>query len=146
MKKLLLIFVDLLAVLALSFLVASCGGGGGGGGGGSDETAPVTPVRNENSVLDIQAPTYRDINLSITNSPSGSIFDAGASVRFSAASGYESYRWYVDGVQQGTGNPFDFTVASPSASTSYRLMLLVTDADGNYYGDSSKSFTVRAAN
>ncbi|MBR6145251.1 MAG: hypothetical protein IKQ23_13285, partial [Treponema sp.] len=63
MKKL-LVSIDLLLVLALSLLIASCGGGGGGGG--SDYSAPAAPVQNENSVLNMNAPTYRDVNLNIT--------------------------------------------------------------------------------
>ena len=54
MKKLLVIFIDLLAVLTLALLVASCGGGGGGGGG-SDEAesspAPAAPALSSNAEI-----------------------------------------------------------------------------------------------
>ncbi len=141
MKKL-LVFIDLLLVLALSLLIASCGGGGGGGG--SDYSAPAAPVQNENSVLNMNAPTYSDVNLNIT--PATPSLTVGSSVTFSTSyapvSEDATYSWYVDGVKQnGNENSFAYTASS---SGSHQLMLIIKDGD-NYVGD-SKSFTVRAAN
>lgn len=141
MKKL-LVFIDLLLVLALSLLIASCGGGGGGGG--SDYSAPAAPVQNENSVLNMNAPTYSDVNLNIT--PATPSLTVGSSVTFSTSyapvSEDATYSWYVDGVKQnGNENSFAYTASS---SGSHQLMLIIKDGD-NYAGD-SKSFTVRAAN
>lgn len=141
MKKL-LVFIDLLLVLALSLLIASCGGGGGGGG--SDYSAPAAPVQNENSVLNMNAPTYSDVNLNIT--PATPSLTVGSSVTFRTSYAPEAedatYSWYVDGVKQnGNENSFTYTASS---SGSHQLMLIIKDGD-NYLGD-SKSFTVRAAN
>lgn len=141
MKKL-LVFIDLLLVLALSLLIASCGGGGGGGG--SDYSAPAAPVQNENSVLNMNAPTYSDVNLNIT--PATPSLTVGSSVTFRTSyapvSEDATYSWYVDGVKQnGNENSFAYTASS---SGSHQLMLVIKDGD-NYAGD-SKSFTVRAAN
>lgn len=142
MKKL-LVFIDLLLVLALSLLIASCGGGGGGGGG-SDYSAPAAPVQNENSVLNMNAPTYSDVNLNIT--PATPSLTVGSSVTFRTSYAPEAedatYSWYVDGVKQ-TVNENSFTYTA-SSSGSHQLMLIIKDGD-NYLGD-SKSFTVRAAN
>lgn len=141
MKKL-LVFIDLLLVLALSLLIASCGGGGGGGG--SDYSAPAAPVQNENSVLNMNAPTYSDVNLNIT--PATPSLTVGSSVTFRTSYAPEAegatYSWYVDGVNQNVNeNSFTYTASS---SGSHQLMLIIKDGD-NYVGD-SKSFTVRAAN
>lgn len=162
MKKLLVIFIDLLVVLTLALLVASCGGGGGGGGGDdyvepTPEPTPVpeeiTPVQNENSVLEIKAPTYSDRNPSITNSPEGTSFLCGTSVTFTAAEGYdiggvhhsyESYKWYVgDVLQTATGNTLALDTSSLSGPC--HLMLIVSDDEGNYFS-SQKNFAVTAAN
>ena len=150
MKKLLLNLVELLTVFTLALLLASCGGGGGGGG--SDDyfepapeptptPVPVTPEQNENSVLEIKAPTYTQRTINIT--PTSNTFAAGSSVTFTAEDGYASYTWYVGGVQKGTENPLVFTM--PSGTGPLQLMLVVTDSSGNYYS-STKSFTVTAAN
>ena len=142
MKKL-LVSIDLLLVLALSLLIASCGGGGGGGGG-SDYSEPAAPVQNENSVLNMNAPTYRDVNLNIT--PATPSLTVGSSVTFRTSYTPEAegatYSWYVDGVNQNVNeNSFVYTASS---SGSHQLMLIIKDGD-NYLGD-TKSFTVRAAN
>ena len=142
MKKL-LVFIDLLLVLALSLLIASCGGGGGGGGG-SDYSAPAAPVQNENSVLNMNAPTYRDVNLNIT--PATPSLTVGSSVTFSTSYAPEAedatYSWYVDGENQNVnGNSFAYRASS---SGSHQLMLIIKDGD-NYVGD-SKSFIFTAAN
>lgn len=52
MKKL-LVFIDLLLVLAFSLLIASCGGGGGGGGSDEAESspAPVAPALSSNAEI-----------------------------------------------------------------------------------------------
>ena len=141
MKKL-LVSIDLLLVLAFSLLIASCGGGGGGGG--SDYSAPAAPVQNENSVLNMNAPTYSNVNLNIT--PATPSLTVGSSVTFRTSYAPEAedatYSWYVDGVKQnGNENSFAYTASS---SGSHQLMLIIKDGD-NYLGD-SKSFTVRAAN
>ena len=142
MKKL-LVFIDLLLVLALSLLIASCGGGGGGGGG-SDYSAPAAPVQNENSVLNMNAPTYRDVNLNIT--PATPSLTVGSSVTFRTSYTPEAedatYSWYVDGVNQNVNeNSFAYRASS---SGSHQLMLIIKDGD-NYVGD-SKSFIFTAAN
>ena len=141
MKKL-LVFIDLLLVLALSLLIASCGGGGGGGG--SDYSAPAAPVQNENSVLNMTAPSYRDVNLNIT--PATPSLTVGSSVTFRTSYAPESedatYSWYVDGVNQNVNeNSFAYRASS---SGSHQLMLIIKDGD-NYVSD-SKPFTVMAAN
>ena len=141
MKKL-LVSIDLLLVLAFSLLIASCGGGGGGGG--SDYSAPAAPVQNENSVLNMNAPTYSNVNLNIT--PATPSLTVGSSVTFRTSYAPEAedatYSWYVDGVKQnGNENSFAYTASS---SGSHQLMLIIKDGD-NYLGD-TKSFTVRAAN
>jgi hypothetical protein len=154
MKKLLLDLVSFVTVFTLALLIASCGGGGGGGGSSDfyepepepvlqpePQLEPEIPVQNENSILNMQAPTYSDANLGITNTPSGSSFVAGTSVTFAANDGYESYAWYVDGASLGTGNSVTYTA---SASGPHQLMLIVRNGE-SYYG-STKSFTVRAAN
>lgn len=143
MKKLLLDLVGLLTIFTLALLLVSCGGGGGGGG--SDDSAPASPARNENSVLDMRAPTYTDRNLNITNSPSGSTFASGTSVTFTAAANYEGYYWLVNGVSRQTGEENSFTLDTTSLSGPCQLVLYVTDSDGNYYGD-TKDFTVSSAN
>ena len=142
MKKLLLNLVSFATVFTFALLIASCGGGGGGGG--SDYSEPAAPVQNENSVLNMNAPTYRDVNLNIT--PATPSLTVGSSVTFSTsytpASEDVTYSWYVDGVKQnGNENSFAYTASS---SGSHQLMLIIKDGD-NYVGD-SKSFTVRAAN
>ena len=141
MKKL-LVSIDLLLVLAFSLLIASCGGGGGGGG--SDYSAPAAPVQNENSVLNMNAPTYSNVNLNIT--PATPSLTVGSSVTFRTSYAPEAedatYSWYVDGVKQnGNENSFSYIASS---SGSHQLMLIIKDGD-NYLGD-TKSFTVRAAN
>lgn len=52
MKKL-LVFIDLLLVLAFSLLIASCGGGGGGGGSDEAESspAPAAPALSSNAEI-----------------------------------------------------------------------------------------------
>ncbi|MBR0476581.1 MAG: hypothetical protein IJJ66_07180 [Treponema sp.] len=142
MKKLLLDLVSFVTVFAFALLIASCGGGGGGG---SDYSEPAAPVQNENSLLSMNAPTYSDVNLNITNSPSGSTFASGTSVTFTAAANYEGYYWLVNGVSRQTGAENSFTLDTTSLSGPCQLVLYVTDSDGNYYGD-TKDFTVRAAN
>ena len=139
MKKL-LVSIDLLLVLAFSLLIASCGGGGGGGG--SDYSAPAAPVQNENSVLNMNAPTYSNVNLNIT--PATPSLTVGSSVTFRTSYAPEAedatYSWYVDGVKQnGNENSFAYTASS---SGSHQLMLIIKDGD-NYVGD-SKSFIFTA--
>ena len=164
MKKLLLTLVEFLSVFTFALLIASCGGGGGGGSDFSEpeavpepvlepepepelepepvlEPEPEPEVQNENSVLNMRAPTYADANLGITNTPSGDRFTAGTSVTFTAVSGYESYAWYVDGVSVGTEDSITYTA---SGSGPHQLMLIVRNGS-SYYG-STKSFTVTAAN
>ena len=169
MKKLLLNLVSFVTVFTFALLIASCGGGGGGGGSDysepeavpepvlepepepehepepvlepEPEPEPEPKVQNENSVLNMRAPTYADANLGITNTPSGSSFTAGTSVTFTAVSGYESYAWYVDGNPVGTENSVTYTA---SGSGPHQLMLIVRNGS-SYYG-STKSFTVTAAN
>ena len=151
MKKLLLTFASFVTVFTFALLIASCGGGGGGGGSDYSEPEavpepvlepePEPEVQNENSVLNMRAPTYADANLGITNTPSGSSFTAGTSVTFTAVSGYESYAWYVDGVSVGTEDSITYTA---SGSGPHQLMLIVRNGS-SYYG-STKGFTVTAAN
>ena len=153
MKKLLLTFASFVTVFTFALLIASCGGGGGGGGSDysepeavpepvlEPEPEPEPEVQNENSVLNMRAPTYADANLGITNTPSGSSFTAGSSVTFTAVSGYESYAWYVDGNPVGTEDSITYTA---SGSGPHQLMLIVRNGS-SYYG-STKSFTVTAAN
>lgn len=142
MKKLLLNLVSFVTVFTFALLIASCGGGGGGGG--SDYSEPAAPVQNENSLLSMNAPTYRDVNLNIT--PATPSLTVGSSVTFSTsytpASEDVTYSWYVDGENQNVnGNSFAYTASS---SGSHQLMLIIKDGD-NYVGD-SKSFTVSSAN
>ena len=142
MKKLLLDLVSFVTVFTFALLIASCGGGGGGGG--SDYSEPAAPVRNENSLLNMNAPTYRDVNLNITSATSSLTVGTPVTFRtsYTPASEDVTYTWYVDGVNQNVnGNSFAYTASS---SGSHQLMLIIKDGD-NYLGD-SKSFTVRAAN
>ena len=136
MKKLLLILVSFVTVFTFALLIASCGGGGGGGG--SDYSEPAAPVRNENSVLNMTAPSYRDVNLNITSSSSSLTVGTPVTFRtsYSPASEDVAYTWYVDGVNQNVNeNSFAYTASS---SGSHQLMLIIKDGD-NYVGD-SKSF------
>ena len=142
MKKLLLDLVSFVTVFTFALLIASCGGGGGGGG--SDYSEPAAPVRNENSLLNMNAPTYRDVNLNIT--PATPSLTVGTPVTFrtsyTPASEDVTYTWYVDGVNQNVNeNSFAYTASS---SGSHQLMLIIKDGD-NYVGD-SKSFIFTAAN
>ncbi|MBP5577204.1 MAG: PKD domain-containing protein [Treponema sp.] len=114
------------------------------GGGGSDYSAPAAPVQNENSVLNMTAPSYRDVNLNIT--PATPSLTVGSSVTFRTSyaptSEDASYTWYVDGANQNVNeNSFAYTASS---SGSHQLMLIIKDGD-NYVSD-SKPFTVMAAN
>ena len=142
MKKLLLDLVSFVTVFTFVLLIASCGGGGGGGG--SDYSEPAAPVRNENSLLNMNAPTYRDVNLNITSTTSSLTVGTPVTFRtsYTPASEDVTYTWYVDGVNQNVnGNSFAYTASS---SGSHQLMLIIKDGD-NYVGD-SKSFIFTAAN
>ncbi|MBR3550224.1 MAG: hypothetical protein IKN90_09115 [Treponema sp.] len=153
MKKLLLTLVEFLSVFTFALLIASCGGGGGGGGSSDfyepdpepvlqpePQLDPEVPVQNENSILNMQAPTYSDVNLGISNSLNRFNFSVGESVTFTANAGYESYAWYVDGNLLGTENSFAYTA---SGSAPHQLMLIVRKGD-NYFGE-TKVFTVSTA-
>ena len=143
MKKLLLDLVSFVTVFTFALLIASCGGGGGGGG--SDYSEPAAPAQNENSVLNMTAPSYRDVNLNITNTPSGSRFTAGMSVTFTANSGYENYSWFVNNGVPVEGTENTFTLDTSSLSGPCELMLIVRDSDGYYYSE-TRNFTVSAGN
>ena len=63
---------------------------------------------------------------------------------FTADGGYTNYTWYVDGVekQNSSSNAYEFT---ETASGVYSLVVIATDAGGNYYSASasvSKKVTV----
>ena len=89
--------------------------------------------------IDDSLPTY-DISLKSEND----IEITADGNNFIADGGYTNYTWYVDGVekQNSSSNAYEFT---ETASGVYSLVVIATDAGGNYYSASasvSKKVTV----
>ncbi len=58
----------------------------------------------------------------------------GEKVTFTAKGGFASYAWYIDGEIQANATESTFIVDTSSMeAANYKVMIIVTDSDGNYY-------------
>lgn len=80
--------------------------------------------------IQVLPPTYSDRNLAL----SPTVAADGNLVTFTAASGYESYVWFVDGVFSARSNENTYTWdCSGKTADKYCITLIVTDSNGKTY-------------
>ena len=80
------------------------------------------------SIITITLPNTNDPEINLQQSTNGD------EVTFTAKEGFESYAWYIDGEIQANATESTFIVDTSSMeAANYKVMIIVTDSDGNYY-------------
>lgn len=91
----------------------------------SDITLYAKWIANK-SVITITLPKDAEINIQSETK--------GDTVTFSAADGFATYAWYIDGEIQANATESTFIVDTSSMeAANYKVMIIVTDSDGNYH-------------
>ena len=80
------------------------------------------------SVITITLPESNDPEINLQQEMNGE------KVTFTANDGFATYAWYIDGEIQANATESTFIVDTSSMeAANYKVMIIVTDSDGNYY-------------
>ena len=80
------------------------------------------------SIITITLPNTNDPEINLQQSTNGD------EVTFTAKEGFATYAWYIDGEIQANATESTFIVDTSSMEdANYKVMIIVTDSDGNYY-------------